>query len=61
MKTNICTAFNALLVLLLCMTVPSMGGGEMRMPKVKYPAVSSFKSASRCRLPMLRYPKSSHK
>lgn len=27
MKTNICTAFNALLVLLLCMTVPSMGGG----------------------------------
>lgn len=60
MKTNICTAFNALLVLLLCMTVPSMGGG-MRMPKVKYPAVSSFKSASRCRLPMLRYPKSSHK
>ena len=60
MKTNICTAFNALLVLLLCMTVPSMGG-EMRMPKVKYPAVSSFKSASRCRLPMLRYPKSSHK
>ena len=28
MKTNICTAFNALLVLLLCMTVPSMGGGN---------------------------------
>ena len=33
MKTNICTAFNALLVILLCVTVLIMGGGKYVCPK----------------------------